>query len=104
MWHGAERSLWRKQGRGDLHDAVSAVELARYKVTANSILPGHIETAMTEEPYKGERFSGAIMPRIPARRWGTGEDFAGIAIYLMSDTSACHTADKFLIDGGFFYF
>ena len=81
-----------------------AVEFARYGVTANSILPGHIATAMTEKTYANEKFHGAIMPRIPLRRWGTPSDFEGIAVYLMSNASAYHTADSFLIDGGFFVF
>ena len=81
-----------------------AVEYARYGVTANSILPGHIETAMTEARYANEKFSNAILPRIPLRRWGTPADFEGIAVYLMSDASAYHTGDSFLIDGGFFIF
>jgi NAD(P)-dependent dehydrogenase (short-subunit alcohol dehydrogenase family) len=81
-----------------------AVEFARYGVTANSVLPGHIETAMTEKNYANEKFHGAIMPRIPLRRWGTPADFEGVAVYLMSNASAYHTADSFLIDGGFFVF
>lgn len=81
-----------------------AIEYARYKVTANSILPGHIETPMTEKGYQNEKFVKAIMPRIPARRWGTSEDFEAIAAYLMSDASQYHTGDKFVIDGGFFMF
>lgn len=78
-----------------------AVEYARYGVTANAILPGHIETAMTEQTYQSEKFTNAIMPRIPARRWGAPEDFEGIAAYLMSDASCYHTGDEFIIDGGF---
>jgi NAD(P)-dependent dehydrogenase (short-subunit alcohol dehydrogenase family) len=79
-----------------------AVELARFSITANSILPGHIETGMTELRYQDERFSNAILPRIPMRRWGNPDDFGGIAVYLMSDASRYHTGDSFLIDGGFF--
>lgn len=79
-----------------------AVEFARYGVTANSILPGHIATAMTARNYANEKFANAILPRIPARRWGDKSDFEGIAVYLMSDASAYHTGDRFLIDGGFF--
>jgi NAD(P)-dependent dehydrogenase (short-subunit alcohol dehydrogenase family) len=78
-----------------------AVEYAKYGVTANSILPGHIETAMTAKNFANERFADAILPRIPAKRWGTKEDFEGIAAYLMSDASAYHTGDDILIDGGF---
>ena len=81
-----------------------AVEFARYGVTANSVLPGHIATAMTAKNYANEKFANAIMPRIPLRRWGDKSDFEGIAVYLMSDASAYHTGDKFLIDGGFFIF
>ena len=80
-----------------------AVELGRYKITANSILPGHIETGMTEQRYHNDKkFVDAIWPRLPIRRWGTSDDFGGIAVYLMSDASQYHTGTQFLIDGGFF--
>ena len=80
-----------------------AVELGRYKITANSILPGHIETGMTEQRYHNDqRFVDAIWPRLPIRRWGNGDDFGGIAVYLMSDASEYHTGTQFPIDGGFF--
>tara|TARA_A100001037_G_scaffold225190_1_gene203141 strand:- start:1426 stop:2208 length:783 start_codon:yes stop_codon:yes gene_type:complete len=81
-----------------------SVELARYGVTANAILPGWIETDMTETAMSNEKFAGNVMPRIPVRRWGQPEDFGGIAIYLMSDASAYHTGDEILIDGGYFLF
>jgi NAD(P)-dependent dehydrogenase (short-subunit alcohol dehydrogenase family) len=81
-----------------------AVEYARYGITANSILPGHIHTDMTDRNYQNEKFANAILPRIPLRRWGEPEDFGGIAVYLASDASRYHTGDRFLIDGGFFIF
>ena len=81
-----------------------AVELARYGVTANAILPGWIETDMTEQAMANEKFAANVMPRIPARRWGQPEDFGGIAVYLMSEASAYHSGDEILIDGGYFLF
>jgi len=78
-----------------------AVEMARYGVTANAILPGWIETAMTEGAFAWDKFAAEVKPRIPMRRWGTGADFGGIAVYLMSDASAYHTGDTLLIDGGY---
>lgn len=81
-----------------------AVEYARYGVTANVILPGWIETAMTENTMANPKFEDIVKKRIPVRRWGEPEDFAGIAIYLMSDASSYHTADSFLIDGGYAVF
>jgi NAD(P)-dependent dehydrogenase (short-subunit alcohol dehydrogenase family) len=59
---------------------------------------------MTAVGYQNEKFVKAIMPRIPARRWGKSEDFEGIAAYLMSDASQYHTGDRFVIDGGFLMF
>jgi len=78
-----------------------SVEMARYKVTANSILPGWIETAMTEQTFAWEKFASNVMPRIPVRRWGDQNDFGGIAVYLASDASSYHSGDTFVIDGAY---
>jgi len=78
-----------------------AVELARYRIRVNSILPGWIVTEMTARATSDEKFAGAVLPRIPARRWGSIEDFGGIAVYLMSDASGYHTGEQFVIDGGY---
>ena len=48
------------------------------------------------------KLANAVLPRIPARRWGDRSDFEAIAVYLMSDASSYHTGDSLLIDGGFF--
>ena len=84
--------------------AALAVELARHGITANAILPGWIKSEMTEGIMGNEKFVGAVMPRIPMRRFGEPQDFGGIAVYLMSKTSAYHTGDCFLIDGGYALF
>ncbi len=81
-----------------------AVEYARYGVTAHTILPGWIETSMTEGAFNNPKFVGNVMPRIPLRRWGVPEDFSAIAVYIMSNASAYHTAETFLIDGGYHVF
>ncbi len=59
---------------------------------------------MTANAIGNPKFSGNVMPRIPMRRWGTGPDFGGIAVYLMSSASAYHTGDTFVIDGGYSLF
>ncbi len=81
-----------------------AVELARHGITANAILPGWIKSDMTQGIMSSEKFVGAVMPRIPMRRFGEPKDFGGIAVYLMSDASAYHTGDLFMIDGGYALF
>lgn len=81
-----------------------AVEFARYNVRAHAILPGWIETDMTQRLTSNDKFRGNVMPRIPMRRWGAGDDFGGIAVYLMSSASRYHTGDTFVIDGGYSLF
>jgi len=81
-----------------------AVDLARYGVTANAILPGWIETEMTAPNFAHEKFRANVMPRIPIRRWGEPRDFGGIAVYLASAASAYHTGDEIMIDGGYWVF
>jgi len=81
-----------------------AVELARHGIRANAVLPGWIETAMTARSVADERFAANVLPRIPARRWGTGADFGGLAVYLASDASAYHSGDCLVVDGGYSLF
>jgi len=80
------------------------VELARYGVTANAILPGWIKSDMTQGLMANDKFVDNVMPRIPMRRFGDPSDFGGIAVYLMSKASAYHTADMIVIDGGYSVF
>lgn len=81
-----------------------AVEYARYGVTAHTILPGWIDTDMTQGALDNEKFVANVLKRVPARRWGQPEDFAGIAVYIMSTASSYHSAETFLIDGGYLVF
>ena len=78
-----------------------AVELARHGIRANAILPGWIETDMTADVLRGDRFVARVLPRVPLRRWGVPEDFGALAVYLASDASAYHTGDTFCVDGGY---
>jgi NAD(P)-dependent dehydrogenase (short-subunit alcohol dehydrogenase family) len=81
-----------------------AVEFARDGVRANAILPGWIATDMTSGAQASPAFSEKVIPRVPARRWGTPGDFGGIAVYLASDASTYHSGDTFVIDGGYAIF
>ena len=78
-----------------------AVAHARHGVRANAIIPGWIDTPMTERVINSEVFQEKVLKRIPMRRWGVGSDFSGLAVYLASDASAYHTGDVMMIDGGY---
>lgn len=82
----------------------TAVELARYGIRANAVLPGWIATDMTERLQNWDAFNEKAIRRVPMRRWGEGEDFAGIAVYFASDASKFHTGDSVVIDGGYSIF
>ncbi|WP_419908699.1 SDR family NAD(P)-dependent oxidoreductase [Candidatus Poriferisodalis sp.] len=81
-----------------------SVEMARYKINANAVIPGWIDTAMTERLFTWDKFVDNVMPRIPMRRWGVPDDFGAIAVYLMSNAARWHTGDVIKIDGGFSIF
>ena len=101
--HGAARNEAYASTKGAMLAMIRglSVEMARYGITANSIIPGWIETAMTSARVGDERFEDRVMKRVPVRRCGTPEDFAGIALYLASDASGYQTGEEFVIDGGY---
>ena len=101
--HGAARNEAYAATKGAMIAMIRglSVELARYGITANSIIPGWIETAMTAKRVGDEKFEDRVMKRVPLRRWGQPEDFAGLAIYLASDASSYQTGEEFVVDGGY---
>ena len=71
-------------------------------ITCNAVLPGWIETELTD----GAR---AVVPglyerqlaRTPMGRWGVPSDLSGIAAFLASDAAAFVTGTAIPVDGGF---
>lgn len=78
-----------------------AVEYGKHGIRANALMPGWIETPMTDGLLGNERFDQRNLPRVPIGRYGEPGDFAGIAVYLASDASRYHTGDVICIDGGY---
>lgn len=81
-----------------------AVEFARHRIRVNSVLPGRIATDMTGPLQESDVFNSNVIGRVPIGRWGTPEDFEGIAVYLASDASSFQTGSTTLIDGGYSMF
>jgi 2-deoxy-D-gluconate 3-dehydrogenase len=79
-----------------------ATAWAKDNIQVNSILPGWINTELTqgarrEVPGLNER----VLARTPAGRWGERQDFAGIAVFLASAASDFVTGTAIPIDGGY---
>lgn len=89
-----------KSGLLGMTRALSA-EWAGRGVRVNAIAPGYFRTEMTEVFYENEAWAEAMLDKIPQRRFGTGEDLIGAAVFLASDASAYITGQSIGIDGGY---
>jgi 2-deoxy-D-gluconate 3-dehydrogenase len=72
-------------------------------IQVNAVLPGWIETDLTS-PIWNHDLPGLherISSRIPAGKWGTGDDHAGIAVFLASAASDYITGTAIPVDGGY---
>ena len=75
-------------------------EWAGRGINVNAIAPGYIATKITTA-LRGDPQRGAdILARIPAGRWGTPEDFKGIAVFLASRASDYINGCTIAVDGG----
>ncbi len=75
-----------------------AREVASRNITVNTIAPGFIATAMTDELNEKQR--EAILQTIPAGRLGTGDEIASAALYLASTEAAYVTGQTIHVNGG----
>ncbi|UGQ11184.1 SDR family oxidoreductase [Yinghuangia sp. ASG 101] len=78
-----------------------AVEFGRHRIRANAVLPGWTRSPVFDAWLENPAVEEKVMARIPLRRWGTPEDWAGVAVYLAGDASSFHTGDCLRIDGGY---
>jgi len=79
-----------------------ACSWARDNIQANAVLPGWIDTDLTRrgrEEIKG--LHDYVLSRTPARRWGTIDDMAGVAVFLASPASDFITGAAIPVDGGY---
>jgi 2-dehydro-3-deoxy-D-gluconate 5-dehydrogenase len=77
-----------------------ANEWAVHGVNVNGIAPGYISTDNTEQLRNDPDRSAAILSRIPAGRWGSGEDIAGATVFLASPASDYINGTILTVDGG----
>ena len=72
-----------------------AVELATRGITANTVVPGIIETAMTENLPTDE-----ALKMIPMQRFGKPEEVAGIVAFLLGEEAGYITRQTISVNGG----
>jgi 3(or 17)beta-hydroxysteroid dehydrogenase len=75
------------------------------QVRCNSISPAFIESAMLDDTATATRWPAGARARIrrdvPLDRFGTPQEVAALAVYLLSDESGFATGADFALDGGY---
>jgi 3-oxoacyl-[acyl-carrier protein] reductase len=76
----------------------TAKELASRNINVNAVAPGFIQTEMTAKLPQGlkEKMRGAI----PAGRFGSPDDVAGVCLFLASEEAGYITGQTIVVDGG----
>jgi len=69
-------------------------------ICVNGIAPGYIETDNTKALREDIERNKSILDRIPAKRWGTPDDFKGPVVFLASEASNYVNGAMLLVDGG----
>jgi len=86
-----------------------ATELAPYNILINTIAPGRIATDRVKHldqvnadklGVERETVELQVKAGIPLQRYGTPEEFANVAAFLLSDANSYMTGSSFLVDGG----
>lgn len=86
-----------------------ASELAPYNILINTIAPGRIATDRVQHldqinadklGVTRETIEEKVKASIPLNRYGTPEEFADFAAFLLSDANSYMTGSSFLVDGG----
>jgi NAD(P)-dependent dehydrogenase (short-subunit alcohol dehydrogenase family) len=77
-----------------------ALELGKFGITANYVLPGAIYTGMTRQNFDQEHIRQVWEKKAALRRLGQPEDIARAILFLASDDSAFVTGHGLTVDGG----
>jgi 2-deoxy-D-gluconate 3-dehydrogenase len=79
-----------------------AIAWAKDNIQVNAILPGWIDTELTQAARQQvQGLHDKVLARTPAQRWGSPDDFAGIAVFLASSASNFITGAAIPVDGGY---
>lgn len=88
-----------KAGLGGLTRTL-ALELGKFGITANHIMPGAIETGMTAAGFADPTVRGIWEKKSALRRLGAPIDVARVALFLASDDAGFVTGQGIQADGG----
>jgi 3-oxoacyl-[acyl-carrier protein] reductase len=76
-----------------------AMELARFGVRVNAVLPGFVPTELVEGLVAKDGGQG-ILKQLPVRSFGDVADVANLVVFLASDDAKYMTGSLVIVDGG----
>jgi 3-oxoacyl-[acyl-carrier protein] reductase len=76
----------------------AALELAKYGITVNAVLPGNIMTEGLEG--NGPEYIAGMAAAIPLKKLGKPEDIGNAALFLASKEANFITGQSIIVDGG----
>ena len=98
---GEYGSAYAMSRAGMLHfTRASAIQLAKFGIRCNSVLPGWAYTPFTRHIYAVDSERDWRSERVPLGRWGEPEEIANGVCFLASDEASYITGSELLIDGG----
>lgn len=79
----------------------AAVEWGPHGVRVVCLAPGRSLTRMSSNTVKEGKSGDRGLARVPLGRWGTAEEIAKLAMFLVSDAAAYVTGETVVADGGY---
>ncbi|MBP7973085.1 MAG: SDR family oxidoreductase [Candidatus Nanopelagicales bacterium] len=77
-----------------------AIEWAHANVRVNALVPGWVETDLTDFLRADDNTETSLLSRVPMQRWGRVNEMAEPAVFLASDASSFMTGQQLVVDGG----
>jgi len=77
-----------------------AIETAWMGVRVNALVPGWIDTDLTDFLRASEEAERGTLSRVPMQRWGRVDEIADPAVFLASNASSFMTGQSLIVDGG----
>lgn len=77
-----------------------ALELAPFKITANVLCPGPVDTDINAAQKADPVVYQASLAKVPMGRWGRPDEMQGPLLFLASGASSFMTGQSLVVDGG----
>ena len=81
-----------------------AVNLARFQIRVNCLLPGWTVTELASPAFQNEYFREVTTKRTPVRRWADPSEFREVGAFLADPSQTFHTGQQVCVDGGYTIF